>query len=130
MSKFENAYKTIGEVVKIIGLKSKKGDSSPTHTIRYWEKEFPQIKPRKIQGRRYYSKNDVELIKFIKSLIKDQKMSISGVKNILKNNTKKLDDNIANSLKNNYMLDNLRIKSKNLLNTIKKIKTHGKKNPS
>ena len=52
MSKIENAYKTIGEVVKIIGLKSKKGHSSPTHTIRYWEKEFKQIKPKIFNGKR------------------------------------------------------------------------------
>ena len=64
MSKFENAYKTIGEVVKIIGLKSKKGDSSPTHTIRYWEKEFKQIKPKILNGnRRYYDKKNIDLIK-------------------------------------------------------------------
>lgn len=125
-----NKLINITKLCKILKLINPKTQKPLNHTIRYWEKEFPQIKPRKIQGRRYYSKNDVELIKFIKSLIKDQKMSISGVKNILKNNTKKLDDNIANSLINNYMLDNLRIKSKNLLNTIKKIKTHGKKNPS
>lgn len=125
-----NKLINITKLCKILKLINPKTQKPLNHTIRYWEKEFPQIKPRKIQGRRYYSKNDVELIKFIKSLIKDQKMSISGVKNILKNNTKKLDDNIANSLINNYMLDNLRIKSKNLLNAIKKIKTHGKKNPS
>ena len=59
MSKFETAYKTIGEVVKIIGLKSKRGDTSPTHTIRYWEKEFKQIKPKILNGnRRYYDKKN------------------------------------------------------------------------
>tara|TARA_B100001057_G_C22297252_1_gene736833 strand:- start:264 stop:422 length:159 start_codon:yes stop_codon:yes gene_type:complete len=46
MTKTFSAYKTIGEVVKLIGLKSKKGKSSPTHIIRYWEKEFKQIKPK------------------------------------------------------------------------------------
>ena len=52
MSKLESAYKTIGEVVKIVGLKSKRGDASPTHTIRYWEKEFKQIKPKILNGNR------------------------------------------------------------------------------
>ena len=46
MSKLDSAYKTIGEVVKILNLKSKKSHSSPTHTIRFWEKEFKQLKPK------------------------------------------------------------------------------------
>ena len=46
MNKFNNAYKTIGEVVRIIGLKHNKGKLTPTHTIRFWEKEFKQIKPK------------------------------------------------------------------------------------
>ena len=45
MNKEDNSYKTISEVVKILNLKSKKGDSLPTHTLRFWEKEFKQIKP-------------------------------------------------------------------------------------
>ena len=46
------AYKTISEVVKIIGLKTKKNKSLPTHTIRFWEKEFKQIKPIFLKGKR------------------------------------------------------------------------------
>jgi DNA-binding transcriptional MerR regulator len=46
MNKINSSYKTISEVVKILGLKSKNGQSIPTHTIRYWEKEFKQIKPK------------------------------------------------------------------------------------
>ena len=46
MNKEDNSYKTISEVVKILNLKSKKGDSLPTHTLRFWEKEFKQIKPK------------------------------------------------------------------------------------
>ena len=76
-----NAYKTIGEVVKILGLKSKKGQSLPTHTIRYWEKEFKQIKPKVFDGnRRYYDKSNIDLLKKIKFLLKDQGMTINGVK--------------------------------------------------
>jgi len=63
-NKSENAYKTIGEVVKIIGLQSKKGQSIPTHTIRYWEKEFKQIKPKILNGnRRYYDEKNIILLK-------------------------------------------------------------------
>ena len=59
MLKHNKAYKTIGEVVKILNLKSKKNTSSPTHTIRFWEKKFKQIKPQILKGnRRYYDKNN------------------------------------------------------------------------
>ena len=63
MNKSNNAYKTIGEVVKLIGLKSKNEKSLPTHTIRYWEKEFKQIKPRILSGnRRYYDEKNILLL--------------------------------------------------------------------
>ena len=62
--KSSSAYKTIGEVVKLLGLKSKKGHSLPTHTIRYWEKEFKQIKPKILSGnRRYYDEKKYYIIK-------------------------------------------------------------------
>ena len=64
MTKLTNSYKTIGEVVKILKLKSRNNQSSPTHTIRYWEKEFKQIKPKILNGnRRYYNKENIELLK-------------------------------------------------------------------
>ena len=50
MNKFDQAYKTIGEVAKILDLKNRSGQKNPTHTIRYWEKEFKQIKPRILSG--------------------------------------------------------------------------------
>ena len=55
MIKSNESYKTIGEVVKLLGLKTRKGQTVPTHTIRFWEKEFKQIKPMILNGnRRYY----------------------------------------------------------------------------
>ena len=81
MNKLENSYKTIGEVVKIIGLKSKKGQLLPTHTIRFWEKQFKQIKPMILNGnRRYYDQKNIELLKKIHFLLKEQGMTINGVK--------------------------------------------------
>ena len=81
MNKEDNSYKTISEVVKILNLKSKKGDSLPTHTLRFWEKEFKQIKPKILTGnRRYYDKKNIELLKKIHFLLKDQGMTIKGVK--------------------------------------------------
>tara|TARA_B100001059_G_C17270380_1_gene303313 strand:+ start:255 stop:467 length:213 start_codon:yes stop_codon:yes gene_type:complete len=70
MNKSLNAYKTIGEVVKLLGLKSKNSKTLPTHTIRYWEKEFKQIKPIILNGnRRYYDTKNIELLKKVYSLL-------------------------------------------------------------
>ena len=65
-SKSEDAYKTIGEVTKALDLIDKKGQLQ-THTIRYWETQFKQIKPQIRAGkRRYYSQENFEVIKNIK----------------------------------------------------------------
>ena len=57
MDKLDSAYKTIGEVVKILNLKSNDKGSLPTHVIRFWETQFKQIKPKKLNSnRRYYEK--------------------------------------------------------------------------
>ena len=66
MNKINSSYKTISEVVKILGLKSKNGQSIPTHTIRFWEKEFKQIKPKILTGnRRYYDEKNIKILKKI-----------------------------------------------------------------
>ncbi len=120
MSKSENAYKTIGEVVKILGLKSKKGQSLPTHTIRYWEKEFKQIKPKILNGnRRYYDKKNINLIKKVHFLLKDQGMTINGVKRILNNKDSLKLDEIQN---NSINADNFKSKLVKISNLLKKIK--------
>ena len=123
MSKFDDAYKTIGEVVKIIGLKSKKSQSLPTHTIRYWEKEFKQIKPKILNGnRRYYDKKNIELIRKVHFLLKEQGMTINGVKKILENkDSLKLDETQNNSIKSSEIKNKL-LKISNLLKNLKKIK--------
>ena len=117
----------ISEVCKILNLINPKTQKPLNHVIRYWEKEFPQIKPKKINNRRYYSRTDVDLIRTIKSLLKDQKLSITGVKQIFKNNTKKLDENNHNSLIRDNKKKDLKLKSLNLLKKIKKLKIYGKK---
>ena len=121
MAKSNNSYKTIGEVVKIIGLKSKKNQSLPTHTLRYWEKEFTQIKPKIFNGnRRYYDKKNIELLKKIHFLLKDQGMTINGVKKILRDKeTLKLDEKINHSINS----DNLKIKLEKISNLIKNLKS-------
>ena len=50
--KSDNAYKTIGEVAKILGLVDDKKGTVSTHTIRFWEKEFKQVKPKILNGNR------------------------------------------------------------------------------
>ena len=94
-NKSEEAYKTIGEVTKALHLVDKNGQLQ-THTIRYWETQFKQIKPKIRAGkRRYYSQKDFEIIKNIKFLLKDKGLTINGVKKLL--DTEKshhLDDNV------------------------------------
>ena len=71
INKTEIAYKTIGETAKELGLVDKKTGQLQTHTIRYWESQFKQIKPTvKAGGRRYYSTNDIKIISHIKYLLK------------------------------------------------------------
>ncbi len=123
MNKSNDAYKTIGEVVRILGLKSKRNQSLPTHTIRYWEKEFKQIKPKILNGnRRYYDKKNIDLIKKIHFLLKDQGMTINGVKRILKSKDSLKLDEIQNNSINTGDFKNKLTKISNLLKKIKEIK--------
>ena len=120
MNKDPNAYKTIGEVAKILGLNSQKRKMIQTHTIRYWEKEFKQIKPKILNGkRRYYDTKNIELLKKVHFLLKEQGMTINGVKKILDNREPlKLDESLNHSIK----AKNLRNKLKKISNIIKEIK--------
>jgi DNA-binding transcriptional MerR regulator len=79
--KSNKAYKSIGEVAKILDLVNKKKGTLNTHTIRFWEKEFKQIKPNILNGnRRYYNNATIEVLKKVKYLLKDQGMTINGAK--------------------------------------------------
>tara|TARA_X000000950_G_C13834856_1_gene627732 strand:- start:1037 stop:1417 length:381 start_codon:yes stop_codon:yes gene_type:complete len=100
------------------------------HIVRYWEKQFKEIKPKIINKRRYYNSEQVEIVKTIKFLLKTKGMTISGVKSMLINKRNKLDDDNINSLKADYYKTILKSKSKIILDKIKKIKNYGKKNSS
>jgi DNA-binding transcriptional MerR regulator len=126
MSKF---FK-ISEVSVYLDLVNPLSKKPLNHILRYWEKEFRQIKPKKINNRRYYSTEQVEIIKKIKFLVKNKGMTISGVKKLLNLNINKLDDYDLDSLKADYYKNSLKNKSKNLLNKIKNLKKYGKKNSS
>jgi len=121
--KSTNAYKTIGEVVKILGIKSKKGQSVPTHTIRYWEKEFKQIKPKVLNGnRRYYDKKNIELLKKIHFLLKEQGMTISGVKKVLNNQETFELDEFSNHSIRAHNLKNKLVKISSMIKNLKENK--------
>jgi DNA-binding transcriptional MerR regulator len=122
MNKTDTAYKSIGEVAKMLNLINKKNGNANTHTIRFWEKEFKQIRPKILTGnRRYYDPSSIEILKKIKFLLKDQGMTINGVKKLLnKNKSLKLDEFLNNPIS----VDNIKIKNKlkNISNLVKQIK--------
>ena len=85
--KNQTTYKTIGQAAKELDLVDKKTGNVQTHTIRYWETQFKQIKPSiRAGGRRYYSMKDLKIINYIKFLLKEKGLTINGVKKILKEN--------------------------------------------
>jgi DNA-binding transcriptional MerR regulator len=120
MDKSDSAYKTISEVAKILQLKSKKKGVLPTHTIRFWETQFKQIKPKILNAnRRYYDEGTINLLKKVKFLLKDKGMTINGVKKVLKGEESLELDEMAN---NSIKADNLRNKLNKISNIIKNIK--------
>tara|TARA_E500000178_G_scaffold283786_1_gene284770 strand:+ start:122 stop:508 length:387 start_codon:yes stop_codon:yes gene_type:complete len=121
---------SISEVSRTLNLVNQSTKKPLNHILRFWEKEFKEIRPKKINNRRYYSPDQVEIIKMIKFLLKNKGMTILGVKNLLTSKTNRLDDHNMNSLKAEHYKKNLVTKSKLLLNKINKIKNYGKKNTS
>ena len=106
-SKEDDAYKSISETAEILNLVNPKTGSLTTHTLRFWEKEFKQIKPKLFSGnRRYYDKKTIDLLKKIKFLLKDKGMTINGVKKQLNSNDSELDE-----------ISNISINTKNILKT-------------
>ena len=125
MDKSDSAYKTIGEVAKILNLKSNNKGVLPTHIIRFWETQFKQIKPKILNSnRRYYDLKTINLLKKVKFLLKDQGMTINGVKKILNNDDSLKLDEIAHK---SIRTENLKYKLLNISNKLKELK-NGKKN--
>ena len=119
---------TISNLSKELGLVDLKDKKPQNYIIRYWEKNFKQIKPKIINKRRYYTNEQVELIKLIKFLLKNKGLTISGVKKVLDSSINKLDDYNSHGLKAEYYKKSFKLKSSEILRKIKKIKKHGKKN--
>jgi DNA-binding transcriptional MerR regulator len=120
MDKSDSAYKTIGEVAKILNLKSNKKGELPTHIIRFWETQFKQIKPKILNSnRRYYDEDCINLLKKVKFLLKEQGMTINGVKKVLNGEQSLELDEIAN---NSIKAGNLRNKLVKISKIVKNLK--------
>ena len=122
--KSNSAYKSIGEVAKILDLVNEKKGTLNTHTIRFWEREFKQIKPNILNGnRRYYNNDTIEVLKKVKYLLKDQGMTINGAKKVLNSDRSlKLDELPNNSINADYSIKNKLKKISNLIKQIKQLK--------
>ena len=117
------AYKTIGEVAKLLSLNFKSIKPIPPHTIRFWEKEFRQIKPKILNGkRRYYDAHSIELLKKVYYLLKIQGMTISGVKKILNNKDSLKLDEFSNHSIRAHNLKNKLVKISSMIKSLKENK--------
>ena len=117
-----NKLINISELAKEIGGNSKKKSNISTHTLRFWESKFSQIKPIFVSGRRYYTRKDVEVISLIKFLLKDQGLTIAGAKKVLNKKINTLDDYRTSSITSDYYKAKIKTKTKILLNKIKSLK--------
>ena len=122
IKKNESAYKTIGEVAKDLDLINNKTGKLNTHTIRFWEKEFNQIKPKIFAGkRRYYDKNTINFLKKIRFLLKEKGLTINGAKKFLIDESSfKLDETDNTSI--NSAKKNLKSKLKRISSLVKQLK--------
>ena len=125
-NKSDDAYKTIGEITKELGLIDQKTGRIQTHTLRYWETQFKQIKPSVKAGRRrYYSKKDFMIISKIKFLLRDKGLTINGVKKILNSGDRSsLDHNVNLGVyKQNFVVTkNIKTKLKKISKIVKELK--------
>ncbi len=84
-------YFTIGEVSSLCDVKP--------HVLRYWESEFPQLKPVKRRGnRRYYQRHDVIMIRQIRSLLYEQGFTITGARQRLNGEQARTDVTVSNQI--------------------------------
>ena len=100
----------IGELIKLLNSSKESKKKISSHNLRFWEKQFKQIKPKKINNQRYYSSKQIDILKLIIFLLKEKRLTISGVKNELNSNNYKLDDYNSLSLKADYYRFNLKKK--------------------
>jgi len=87
-------FKTISETARLVGVEP--------HVLRFWEKEFSQIKPERSNGRRYYSNKTIDIILNIKDLLYKKGYTLEGAKSYIKNHNQNSEvnlDDVLNSLK-------------------------------
>tara|TARA_B110000967_G_C18367321_1_gene308808 strand:- start:39 stop:413 length:375 start_codon:yes stop_codon:yes gene_type:complete len=122
MLKNRNQMLNISQAAKMLGLKNKKNEKPATHILRFWEKKFKQLKPTILSGnRRYYSAKNMEVLKMIIFLLKEQGLTIKGAIKLMNKDVKELDDTKASSIKAEYYKKKIKSKSKIILNRIKKL---------
>jgi DNA-binding transcriptional MerR regulator len=101
-------YFTIGEVSELCGVKP--------HVLRYWEQEFPQLKPVKRRGnRRYYQRQDVIIIRQIRALLYEQGFTIGGARQQLEG-----DDNRTDANQSQQIIKQLRTELEEVLDILKR----------
>jgi len=121
----KKTYLDITELSIKLNLINKKTGKPANHILRFWEKEFSEIRPTILKGnRRYYNQKQVEKIKYIKYLLKDKGLTIKGAKNILKGK-KNIDVIDRNIIEKEYLKNSIKNKSNNILKKIKGLKKHG-----
>ena len=119
--KSSDAYKSISEVAELLNLINQKTGNLSTHTLRFWEKEFKQIKPKIFAGnRRYYDINSIKILKQIKFLLKDKGMTIKGVKKHLLNDESELDETINTTINTKNILKSKLSKISKIIKELKK----------
>tara|TARA_B110000914_G_C15150654_1_gene303726 strand:+ start:108 stop:482 length:375 start_codon:yes stop_codon:yes gene_type:complete len=120
----KNKYQllNISQVAKMLGLINKKNKKPLTHTLRFWETKFKLLKPTILAGnRRYYSSKNIKILKKIIFLLKEQGLTINGAIKLMNDPVNKLDETKASSINAEYYKKNIKTKSKNILEKIKKI---------
>ena len=121
INKNNDAYKTISEVAELLNLINKNTGKVSTHTLRFWEKEFKQIKPKIFAGnRRYYDINTIKILKKIKFLLKDKGMTVKGVKKHLLNDESDLDEIIYTTINTKNILKSKLSKISKIVKELKK----------
>ena len=119
-SKENRKYKTIGEVARILNLIDKKKGSLSTHIIRFWEKEFKQIKPKIFVGkRRYYDEQSINTLKKIKYLLKVKGMTLKGVKKVLNSKDSDIDEFYNTTINQKNIIKSKLLKIKKIITEFK-----------
>ncbi len=122
MTKDTKKLFNISDVAKMFNLINPKTKKASTHTLRFWETKFKQLKPMLLTGgRRYYSKKNLEVIKMIIFLLKDQGLTINGAIKAMSDKSKQLDGIETLSIRSEYQKTNIKLKLKKILEKIKKL---------